>query len=479
VLKVLQTLSVLGNISDFLPFQRSSTLQHLLTPNPLSLAKVNGEMNSTSKADLINILTSGLQIRTEIQKSDLTTCVLIDGHALIQSIGKPPGCQTFCDYADVFMKKVTRHFGEQTTRVDVIFDRYIGENSIKASTRSKRVGKKKPIRKLVEGRHIPLPSVWSQFIALDENKADLAKFLSQIIIAYGNDLSERYELVTGGGFADATDVCSTRREDVRLRGDHEEADTRLILHSCEAINSGYKRLLVICQDTDVMLLLVHFTALKDVEVWMISGTAKNRKCFPIHSVSAKLSTPVRDNLLSFHALTGCDTTSSFSGYGKKSCWNTFYNQPLLVKGIGRDGELSPIEQFVCKLYGTPDIQTVDHARIQLFGKAKKGLEMLPPTRDALELHVARANHQAKIWLQADQEHIHVSSPIDTLGWKTEFGCLRAVWTRLPPVPDGCLQLVTCGCKSKCRTARCTCYLKNLQCISACGCDAIDCCNPAY
>ena len=63
--------------------------------------------------------------------------------------------------------------------------------------------------------------------------------------------------------------------------------------------------------------------------------------------------------------------------------------------IGRDGELAPIEQFVCHLYGTPEQQTVDNARLQLFGKGKLGLEMLPPTRYALELHTARANYQAK------------------------------------------------------------------------------------
>ena len=77
---------------------------------------------------------------------------------------------------------------------------------------------------------------------------------------------------------------------------------------------------------------------------------------------------------------------------------------MLVNGIGRDGELAPIEQFVCQLYGVPAQSNVDQARFQLFGKAKKGLELLPPTRDALELHTLHANYQAKIWLQADSEH---------------------------------------------------------------------------
>ena len=50
---------------------------------------------------------------------------------------------------------------------------------------------------------------------------------------------------------------------------------------------------------------------------------------------------ILDNLLSFHALAGCDSTSSFSGHGKKKCWKIFQNQPLDVNGIGRDGDQAP------------------------------------------------------------------------------------------------------------------------------------------
>ena len=73
---------------------------------------------------------------------DTKTCVLVDGHTLIQSLGKPNGCQTFGGYADVFVQNVTRHFREHTSRVDVVFDRYIGKSSNEAVIRSKRVSKK-------------------------------------------------------------------------------------------------------------------------------------------------------------------------------------------------------------------------------------------------------------------------------------------------------------------------------------------------
>ena len=54
-------------------------------------------------------------------EANLKTCVVIDGHGLIQALGKHHGCQTFGDYADVLMNNVTSHFRCHTTRVDVVF----------------------------------------------------------------------------------------------------------------------------------------------------------------------------------------------------------------------------------------------------------------------------------------------------------------------------------------------------------------------
>ena len=80
-----------------------------------------------------------------------------------------------------------------------------------AVTRSKIVGKQKPIHKLIEGPHVPLPQVRSNFVFLDENKADLAWFLSDVIMIKGKDIQERYEMVTGRGFIN-TGARSTRRD---------------------------------------------------------------------------------------------------------------------------------------------------------------------------------------------------------------------------------------------------------------------------
>jgi len=55
------------------------------------------------------------------------------------------------------MQIAALYFGEQTTRVDVVLDRYIEKDSIKGLVRSKKVGKHMPIRKFIERPHVPLP----------------------------------------------------------------------------------------------------------------------------------------------------------------------------------------------------------------------------------------------------------------------------------------------------------------------------------
>ena len=44
-------------------------------------------MHSTSKAELIDILKGQTNILSELPETDIKTCVLIDGHAVIKALG--------------------------------------------------------------------------------------------------------------------------------------------------------------------------------------------------------------------------------------------------------------------------------------------------------------------------------------------------------------------------------------------------------
>src|SRR3989442_774798 len=114
---------------------------------------------------------------------------------------------------------------------------------------------KQPIRRIVEGRQVPLPKNWSNFLSLADNKADLAHFMSEKLCSQA---PKDKEIVVVGGFRDELEVKSSKgTTDLSyLKSTHEEADTRLVLH---AIHSQFNTVVGSSRDTDVLLILAsHF-----------------------------------------------------------------------------------------------------------------------------------------------------------------------------------------------------------------------------
>jgi hypothetical protein len=105
------------------------------------------------------------------------------------------------------------------------------------------------------------------------------------------------------------------------------------------------------------------------------------------------------HLLTFHSVTGCDTTSFFYGISKKKEYKVYEQDTNLLEGIGEaeltDEKIKLAEVFICKFYNQVT-DTSDEARDLMFGKSKSP-ESLPPTSDALKLHIERAHFQASVW----------------------------------------------------------------------------------
>lgn len=441
-------------------------LKHELVPVPVALAEMNGSLKTGNKSMLADILTSDIECPATIDLDGRSACLVIDGQARVVSIGKPCDAKTFGDLADTFTSSIF-HSGRAYDRIDVVFDRYRDE-SIKSNTRQRRTKTTRPIRRIVEGRDVPLPQSWSNFLALPENKADLARFLSEELLA--NSPHDK-EVVAAGGFADEQVVKSSRDTTnlIPLRATHEEADTRLILH---AISISLDTVVVSARDTDVLLLLVsHFTRMTSENIWMMTGTAKKRKYIPIGQVYHKLPSNSAEALLPFHALTGCDTTSYFCGHTKRSAWKTFllHHNLLCDVGVGilTSNKIKSTEAFVCRIYGVNNVQSVDTVRRVMFEKSRKP-EMLPPTSNALNFHIQRVHYQCMIWKNA-----HVAVPhlpdVTEMGWKRGPTGLLPVLMTLNPIPEACIELVSCSCQTRCRTMRCKCRKTKLPCTAACGC----------
>ena len=254
-------------------------------------------------------------------------------------------------------------------------------------------------------------------MALDENKADLARFLSEKLLA-GAPVNKI--IIVSGGFQDEDTVkCSRPNIDVRaLRGFHEEADTRIILH---CIHSDAEFLVVACQDTDVFCLLIaHIDKMRCKQLWMKAGTSKKPKYLPIHTIRERLKNSVCkiETILPFHAITGCDTVSFFAGHSKKTAWKAFAHHQKLLESLG-DGNLDDttvksVEKFISRVYKATNAEGCNEARAALFSRCRSP-EALPPTSDAARWHIARAHFQAMVWRQAHETNPTLPLP-ESVGW---------------------------------------------------------------
>jgi hypothetical protein len=109
---------------------------------------------------------------------------------------------------------------------------------------------------------------------------------------------------------------------------HEEADSRMFIHVMHALEEGNRTFMIQTVDTDVIVILLGkfndvFSRYPDFDVWIKFGVRKSMQHIHLKSVVNKIGLRISRGLPFFHALTGCDTTSSFKGKAKKSAWQTW------------------------------------------------------------------------------------------------------------------------------------------------------------
>ena len=116
----------------------------------------------------------------------------------------------------------------------------------------------------------------------------------------------------------------------------------------------------------------------NIEFWLAFGTGKHFRYLAAHKIAAGLGPERSLALPMFHALTGCDTVSSFVGHGKKTAWAVWNSFPNLTNVLLQmatapdkiqDECLRVVERFVILLYDkTSTITDVNKARKKLFAK---------------------------------------------------------------------------------------------------------------
>ena len=111
---------------------------------------------------------------------------------------------------------------------------------------------------------------------------------------------------------------------------HEEADTRMVVHVWHTLEQGASRVLVHTVDTDVIVILagvfydLGLVVIQHLaDIWVAFGMGKKYRFYHINQLCKSLIEAKSQALPLFHAYSGCDTTSAFNGKGKKSAWQAW------------------------------------------------------------------------------------------------------------------------------------------------------------
>ena len=111
------------------------------------------------------------------------------------------------------------------------------------------------------------------------------------------------------------------------------SEKRLVLHALAACRQTYKQTIIMCRNTYVLVLLLHFQNKLTPEIWFRAGTAQNKKFVVVHEMS--LSSQHRASRPAFHAIMRCDTMRILSGHGKTTTWKDFQENAKHLDKLGK------------------------------------------------------------------------------------------------------------------------------------------------
>ena len=126
----------------------------------------------------------------------------------------------------------------------------------------------------------------------------------------------------------------------------------------------------------------------------------------------------------------------------------------------------------------PEEDDINSVRNKLF-TTQQNPNALPPTRDALYQHINRSNLQSLIFKKANIPKPILPDPTEC-GYEMSDAGLKPILMTKDPIPNSALKIISCNCKTNCKTNRCGCRKLGLSCNLHCGCtkscDFVSCSN---
>lgn len=455
-------------------------LTYSLTPLPVALCTPDGSNIKTSKSALLHAL-----------EKDVTGCctvsvppnsaLLLDGMAIIQAMPDKGG--TFQDFADDILATAIRScMSMRCTRVDFVIDRY-PDISIKNCERGRRESSGVQVVCITRPDQ-KKPRQMKKFLSSGKNKESLILFIRDAWSQDSAKIPQSIELYLCHE-RQCTRLRKTNGKVVgdivpELESDHEEADTRLLLHAKHA-SSTHTSIIITSPDTDVFVLSLAACQDLSAHVFFLTGSGTNQRIFNVNMMASKYGSSVCKAIVGLHVFTGCDSVSAFKGKGKVKSLRLLTRSQAAIQVFSQLGDswdignelFKGLEEFVCQLYSASTC-SVNDARYKIFTAKCRFDSALPPNQDCLHQHSLRANYQVGIYRRCFNAIIAAPNPAEH-GWDIKDDNITFRWMTVPAAPAGVLQNVNCCCvKSQCVSLRCSCKKAGLPCTELCKC--VDCHN---
>jgi hypothetical protein len=447
---------------------------------PRALARHDGTPTAAAKHLLRPALEDDIPPATDIP---VDATWIVDAAAILHSITTVP--TTYGDLSSLVFQIMTSH-SNHSSRVDFVCDSYPDKstkNPIKVQ-RSAEAGGEYVI-KIKSSEQKILAHQWKKILSSGKSKEAMFRFFLEdwSSDAYKSRIRGRQIYISLGQVCHRISVYDDQVENNKVQelcSNHEEADTKLLLHAKHAADTGSRTVVIKSNDTDVMVICIASSSKLSCRLLLSTGSANNPHFVEINNVASNLGTDMCDAMIGFHAFTGCDQVSGFVGSAKNKArtFSKLKKCPESVKAMTELGNheqtqgvlAEKCEKYICQIYDYPEETSADEVRVKQYLARPHATHLLAPTSDAARKHIMRANYQAMIWKNSLIAEPDLPSPNGN-GWLEKEHDFEIDWGDLQPAPKGVLQFLHCGCKGACDTNRCSCCKHKLPCTSLCKCSS--------
>ena len=211
--------------------------------------------------------------------------------------------------------------GSKVARIDVVFDVYC-DLSIKNVERKRRSKDQLLFKSIIATSRI---KQWGSFLSCNKNKNSLVEFFVSQWKNAESRLKIGQKTIYVTSRSDVYKINDTVVERVlQLQSNHEEADTRMLLHAKHA-SFTYPKVLISSPDTDVFIIFFSVHTRIAANLYFLTGVKRSRRIIDVSKVADYIFDTLKrcdvskevlmESLIGFHSFTGCDTISVFTGRG--------------------------------------------------------------------------------------------------------------------------------------------------------------------